>query len=178
MILGLDISTSITGYTVLDGSTIVECGVLDLRKAKYEDFFDKSKAAKEKIEEINKKYKISEVFIEEALVRMGAGMSSAHTITTLQRFNGILSWMCFEVIGIKPKYIACRQARKMLGILVPKGGDAKQIVLKHWLDTEPQFKIEYTKFNNPVQGTFDRADSLVIAKAGQLICHQQSQKST
>ena len=172
MILGLDISTSITGYTILDGKTILECGKLDLRNKKYVDFLDKSTEAKKLIQEIHKKYKITEVFIEEALTRMGAGMSSAHTITTLQRFNGILSWMCYEVIGIKPKYIACRQARKMLGILVPKGGDAKQIVLKHWLDTEPQFVVEYSKFGNPVQGTFDRADSLVIAKAGYLLCHE------
>ena len=170
MILGLDISTSITGYTLLDGNTIVECDKLDLRNKKYVDFLDKSVAAKKLIQEIKKKHKVTEVFIEEALTRMGAGMSSAHTITTLQRFNGILSWMCCEVFDIKPKYIACRQARKMLGILVPKGGDAKQIVLKHWLDTEPQFTVEYSKFGNPVQGTFDRADSLVIAKAGYLLC--------
>lgn len=170
MILGLDISTSITGYTVLDGNTIVECDKLDLRNKKYVDFLDKSIAAKKLIQEIHKKYKIEEIFIEEALTRMGAGMSSAHTITCLQRFNGILSWMSYEVFGIKPKYIPCRQARKMLGILVPKGGDAKQIVLKHWLDTEPQFTVEYSKFGNPVQGTFDRADSLVIAKAGYLLC--------
>jgi len=176
MILGLDISTSITGYTILDGNTILECGMIDLRKKKYTDFFDKSVAAKEVLNKLHKKYQIKEIFIEETINVMSKGMSSAHTIMTLNRFNGILSWMCYEIFDIKPKYIACRQARKMLGILVPKGGDAKKIVMQHWLDTEPQFTVEYSKFGNPVQGTFDRADSLVIAKAGQILC--QSKNST
>jgi predicted rRNA methylase YqxC with S4 and FtsJ domains len=177
MILGLDISTSITGWTVLDGDKIIACEKLDLRNKKYTDFFDKSVAAKELLQNISKKYNITEIFIEETLNVMTRGMSSAHTIMTLNRFNGILSWMCYEVFQIKPQYIACRQARKMVGILVPKGADAKQIVLKHWLDTEPQFTVEYSKFGNPVQGTFDRADSLVIAKAGKLLCQKTSSTS-
>jgi hypothetical protein len=170
MILGLDISTSITGYTVLDGDKIIVCDKLDLRNKKYTDFFDKSVAASVMLQEIKKKYNIEKIFIEETLNVMTRGMSSAHTIMTLNRFNGILSWMCYEIFDIKPQYIACRQARKMVGIQVPKGGDAKEIVMKHWLDTEPQFKVEYSIHGNPVQGTYDRADSLVIAKAGQLLC--------
>lgn len=177
MILGLDISTSITGWTVLDGDKILACEKLDLRNKKYVDFLDKSVAAKKLLQDIKSKYNITEIFIEETLNVMSKGMSSAHTIMTLNRFNGILSWMCFEVFQLKPKYIACRQARKMVGILVPKGADAKKIVLQHWLDSEPQFTVEYSKFGNPVQGTFDRADSLVIAKAGELLCQKASLKS-
>lgn len=177
MILGLDISTSITGWTILDGDKIIACEKLDLRNKKYVDFLDKSVAAKKLLQDIKSKYNIKEIFIEETLNVMSKGMSSAHTIMTLNRFNGILSWMCYEVFQLKPKYIACRQARKMVGILVPKGGDAKKIVLQHWLDTEPQFTVEYSKFGNPVQGTFDRADSLVIAKAGKLLCEKASSTS-
>lgn len=169
MILGLDISTSITGYTILDGQTIVECGMLDLRNKKYVDFLDKSVAAKQLFTQLKSKYNITNIFIEETLNVMGKGTSSAHVIMTLNRFNGILSWMTYEVFGIKPEYISCRQARKTVGISVPKGGNAKEIVLQHWLSTEPQFQVSYTKFNNPVQGSYDRADSLVIARAGQKI---------
>jgi hypothetical protein len=172
MILGLDISTSITGYTILDGDTILECEMLDLRKKKYIDFLDKSVAAKELIIDLNKRYSLSNIFIEETLNVMNKGMSSAHTIMTLNRYNGIVSWLCYEITGIKPQYIACRQARKMVGINVPKSGDAKAITLKHWLDNEPQFKVEYTKFGNAQQGSFDRADSLTIAKAGFLLCQK------
>jgi hypothetical protein len=80
MILGLDISTSITGYTILDGDTILECEMLDLRKKKYIDFLDKSVAAKELIIDLNKRYTLSNIFIEETLNVMNKGMSSAHTI--------------------------------------------------------------------------------------------------
>lgn len=169
MILGLDISTSITGYTILDGTTIIKCDMLDLRKKKYEDFLDKSVAAKELLTTLKKEYKIEKIFIEETL-NVLSGKSSAHVIMTLNRFNGILSWLAYENLGIKPQYISSRQARKSVGITIPKGADTKQTVINFLLANEPQFKIEYTSHGNPVPGTSDRADSLVIAKAGYLLC--------
>ena len=169
MILGLDISTSITGFTVLDGETVVVCDKLDLRNKKYTDFLDKSVAAKELLQNLKEKYPIKQVFIEETL-NVLSGKSSAHIIMTLNRFNGIMSWQAYEVLGIKPQYISSRQARKMVGISIPKGSDAKQCVINFLLANEPQFKVEYSKFGNWVQGTSDRADSLVIAKAGYMLC--------
>ena len=174
MILGLDISTSITGYTVLSGQSVIKCDKLDLRNKKYVDFFDKSVAAKQLLQEIKQKFTIDQIWIEETLNVMSRGMSSAHTIMTLNRFNGIISWQCYEIFGIRPKYVSARQARKLVGIQIPKGSDAKQCVFDFLLANEPQFKVEYSKFGNPVQGTFDRADSLVIAKAGQLLCQNQN----
>jgi hypothetical protein len=176
MLLGLDISTSITGYTLLDGDKIVLCDKLDLRNKKYVDFFDKSVAAKRLLQELNKNYKIDAIWIEETL-NVLSGKSSAHVIMTLNRFNGILSWQCYETFGIRPRYLSARQARKLVGVQIPKGSDAKQCVFNFLLANEPQFKVEYSKFGNPVQGTFDRADSLVIAKAGYLLC-QSNQEST
>lgn len=177
MILGLDISTSITGYTILDGQTVIKCDMLDLRNKKYVDFLDKSVAAKTLLQEIKKEYPIKDIFIEETINVMNRGMSSAHTIMTLNRFNGILSWMAYEILGVKPKYISARQARKMVGILVPKGADAKETVINFLLANEPQFKVDYSKFGNLVQGTADRADSLVIAKAGYLLCQNPNSTS-
>ena len=37
------------------------------------------------------------------------------------------------------------------------------------LDNEPSFSVEYTKHGNPKPGSYDRADSLVIAKAGHIL---------
>lgn len=176
MILGLDISTSITGYTILDGQTVVKCDMLDLRNKKYTDFLDKSIAAKQLFTELKTKYPIDQIFIEETL-NVLSGKSSAHIIMTLNRFNGIMSWQAYEVLGIKPKYISSRQARKMVGITIPKGADAKQTVINFLLANEPQFKVDYSKFGNLVQGTADRADSLVIAKAGYLLCQNQNSAS-
>ena len=67
---------------------------------------------------------------------------------------------------MEPKYIAATSARKQCGIKIPRGQKAKEVVLEHLLKNEPAFKIEYTKFGNPKPESFDRADAIVIAKAG------------
>jgi Holliday junction resolvasome RuvABC endonuclease subunit len=99
MILGIDISSSITGYTILDGEgkiIVSNC----IRLEKYKDFFEKAKKCKEVFEEIKNKYQIKKIFIEEPLLSFKMGFSSASTISTLSRFNGVLSWICFETFKI------------------------------------------------------------------------------
>lgn len=173
MILGIDISSSITGYTILDdnGKIVVnEC----IRLEKYKDFFDKAKKVKEVFLGIKKKYKIDKVFIEEPLLSFKMGFSSASTISTLSRFNGVLSWMCFEIFEITPEYFSAATARKACGVKVPKGEKAKEFVFKFVLDTTPEFKVEWTAKGNPTPGTYDRSDSYIIAKAGFLKCSPKS----
>jgi len=92
---------------------------------------------------------------------------------TLGKFNGIVSWLCCEVFSKEPEYIGASSARKKLDIKVEKGENAKEVVLKHIISLEPTFKVEYTKHGNPVAGTYDRADSYVIAKAGYILCQNQ-----
>jgi hypothetical protein len=87
-------------------------------------------------------------------------------MAALQRFNGIVSWLLFEVFEIRPEYIGATSARKHAGIKVPRGQKAKQVVLEHLLETEPAFKVEYTRHGNPKPESYDRADAIVIAKAG------------
>ena len=43
---------------------------------------------------------------------------------------------------------------------------AKETVLNFLLDNEDSFDIEYTKHANPKPGSYDRADSYIIANAG------------
>ena len=94
------------------------------------------------------------------------GKSSAKTLSTLTRFNGIVSWLAFELFEIRPEFIGASSARKQAGIKVPRGQKAKQVVLQHLLDNEPAFKIQYTKHGNPKPDSYDKADAIVIAKAG------------
>ena len=63
-------------------------------------------------------------------------------------------------------FIGATSARKQAGIKVPRGKKAKEVVLEHLLANEPAFKIEYTKHGNPKPESYDRADAIVIAKAG------------
>ena len=51
-------------------------------------------------------------------------------------------------------------------------------VLEHLLKKEPAFKIEYTKYGNPKPESYDRADAIVIAKAGWAIEQSSSEEDT
>ena len=175
MILGLDVSTSITGYTLLDGDKIVLNGAWDTRK--YKDFFEKVKHVKAGLEEIYEQYgkRIGAVYIEQSLQSFRSGFSSAKTLSTLSRFNGIVSWLVFDQYKIKPEYLAATSARKLCGIRVPRGQKAKAVVLKFLLDNEPAFVLDYTRNGNPKPECYDKADSMVIAKAG-VICERKNSK--
>jgi hypothetical protein len=151
--------------------------VIDLRKKQYTTTFKKAKAVKDRLTEIKYLYCIKQVYIEQSLSAFRPGLSSAQVILTLGKFNGIISWICCEIFGNEPEYIGASTARKSLGIKVERGQNAKEIVLKHVLDMEPSFKVEYTPKGNAKPGTYDRCDSWVIAKAGYKLC-QKSKKST
>ena len=165
MILGLDVSTSITGITLLDKEgEVVFISSVDTRKNK--NFFQKAEAVKPFLKDLSKKYSVEQIVIEQSLQSFRSGFSSAKTLSTLSRFNGVVSWMCYSLWGREPTYIAATSARKLCGIKVPKGEKAKPVVLQFVLDNEPKFMVEYTKHGNPKPNSFDKADSWVIAKAG------------
>jgi len=179
MILGLDISTSITGIAVVADGQLVYYDSIDLRK--HTGMFKKAREMKEKIMDLFEMYQcdnnftigigaseypIEHIFIEQPFTFFKSGGSSAKTMATLQRFNGIVSWMIYELFEIEPQYVGASQARKLCGIKVPRGQKAKQVVLEHLLETEKAFKIEHTVHGNPKPESFDRADAIIIAKAG------------
>jgi len=165
LILGLDISTSITGYTVLDyEGNILACSHIDLRKEK--DFFKKIQIVNSQLELINDTHKIEQVYVEQSLQSFRSGFSSAQTLSLLSKINGIVSWLCYNMFYGEPKYLAATSARKLCGIKVPKGQKAKAVSLQFVVDNVPGFEIQYTRHGNPKAGYADRSDSYVIAKAG------------
>jgi len=182
VVLGIDISTSITGFAVAGDGQLLHYSSIDLRK--YKGPFDKANALKEYIEDLFENYQldqddspgwgqsdhpITHIYIEQPLHMFMRGKSSAKTLSTLMTFNGIVSWLVYELFEIEPQYIAATSARKQCGIKVKRGLKAKEVVLKHLLEHEKAFKIEYTKFGNPKPESYDRADAIVVAKAGDII---------
>jgi len=164
MILGLDISTSITGYTVLDyEGNILACDHIDLRKEK--DLFRKIQIVNSQLELISNEYEIKQVYIEQSLQSFRSGFSSAQTLSLLSKINGIISWLCYNLFG-EPKYLAATSARKLCGIKVPRGQKAKAVSLQFVVDNVTGFEVQYTRHGNPKAGYADRSDSYVIAKAG------------
>ena len=179
MIFGLDISTSITGFAVVAEGELVFYDSIDLRKHK--DAFDKALALKEKLMDFFEMYQcdqefkcswgdsefpIEQIYIEQPFTFFNSGGSSAKTMATLQKFNGIVSWIIYDLFEIKPEYITAMEARKLCGIKVPRGQKAKKVVLEHLLEKEEAFNIEYTSYGNPKPESYDRADAIIVAKAG------------
>ena len=163
-ILGLDLSTSITGATVLDreGNTLL-CESWDTRnKNKFPLLFHKAQFVRKNL--FGLQYPFTKVYIEQPFTFFNSGGSTAKTMATLQRFNGIISWICYNDLNMIPEYITATQARKLCDLKVPRGTKAKEVALQFFLDNGNE--IEYTKHGNPKPGSYDRADSWVIAKAG------------
>lgn len=172
MILGLDISTSITGATIIDKKgNILMCEAWDTRKIK--NFFQKAAFIRTRLVDTKIEYPITRVVIEQSLQMFRPGFSSAKTLTTLSKFNGVVSWMCYRITGVEPEYVSASTARKTCGIKIARGQKAKEIVLQHVLDKVDGFEIEYTRSNNPKPGSYDRADSYIIAQAGYLECQTE-----
>ena len=175
IILGLDISSSITGFALVDGDTkdLILCDHIDLRKKKC--VFEKAEYVKDYLTQIKTSAKITHIYIEQPFTFFNSGGSSAKTMAVLQKFNGIVSWLCWDLFQIKPIYIGATQARKTYGIKVPRGQKAKPVVLEHVSKAEETFKVEYTRHGNPKAYLYDRADAIVIAKAGAIL-EKQNEK--
>ena len=175
MIIGLDISTSITGVTVLnENGKVVFNEAWDFRNKKhFPTLFHKGQKVKELLRQLGDEFCISSVFIEQSLQSFRSGFSSAKTLSALSRFNGIVSWICYEIFGLEPEYLAATSARKKCGIVIPRGSKAKQIVIQHIVDNVPDVLIEYTKHGNPKPQCYDMADSWVIARAGWILCQNK-----
>lgn len=144
-ILGLDLSTSCSGYTVIEQESkqVIICDHIDLKKEN--SLFDKINKVLNTLQGIFKTYSISQVFIEESLMLFSVGKSSAKTISTLIKFNGIISFLIENEFKIKPIHIAATSARKICGIKIEKGRKAKEQVLDYMKDNEKWFKIDYKK---------------------------------
>jgi len=179
VILGLDISTSITGVTLVDDiGQVLYCEAWDMRnKNHFPDLYNKANFVKGRLLDLSIQFHIKHVFIEQSLQAFRPGFSSAKTLLTLASFNGIVSYICQDELGIKPEYIGASTARKSNGIKIPRGEKAKKVVLQYVLDNESDFVIEYTKQGNPKPGSYDRADSLIIARAGYNLWKERSSNS-
>ena len=153
MILGLDVSTSIVGVCIYDDKKeqIVKTDYIDLRKVG--GLLHKAQAVENYINQNLLQHNIDYIFIEEAL---------------MQRFNGVVSWLCFKSLNIEPRYVTPISARSRCGIKVPRGKKAKDVVMEHFVQSG-EFPIEYTRYGNVQKYCYDIADAVVVAKAASKI---------
>jgi Holliday junction resolvasome RuvABC endonuclease subunit len=121
--LGLDISTTCTGWavTTLDQAgkpTSVELGKIELDD--HTDLLMKAEVVKSALLDISKRYKLSRIYIEENLQSFSSGASSAQTLFKLAKFNGIVTYLAYQITGVNPVPINVNHARKVLGICLKR----------------------------------------------------------
>lgn len=177
LILGLDVSTSTTGVCILDqeivpdaaGSHIIFLDRIEYKKQK--TLWEKADFTARFFEDLRKNYAGEyTVALEEPLLGFRTGMSSAATITTLMRFNGIVSYISRSIFGIDPTYISSSTARKSCGIKLQKtavaGMSGKEQVFKYMSENDLKH-VNWPKKKNgePVDWSRDATDAFVIAKA-------------
>ena len=123
MVLSLDISTSCTGYCIFDlGGKLVDSGAILLNKEKV--FFKKVEIIESKIDELCLKYQFDTVAIEESLQSFRPGLSSAKTLFTLSKFNGIVQFICFKK-DLDIKTFNVNTARKIVNIKIDRKSKTK-----------------------------------------------------
>ena len=183
MRLGLDISTSIVGLTILDQEKEKIVKIFHSDLTKIEGIWNKVDHMKNLIHEINKEFNIKEVYIEEALSKFSRGKSSAHTISLLLRFNGILSYLIHQEMAIDPVYFSPSEARKICGLKVmskkKSGGKNQKEQVFAQMCQHPLLKdyvLTFKRTGTIKDHHYDEIDSLVIALAGAR--HKRSMKTS
>jgi hypothetical protein len=162
------------GVCFLDDDKILELTGVEFKKCK--TIFEKANVMNDHIREtIRINGGVDRFCVEEALMGFRPGMSSAKTISQLMRFNGIVSYITYDILDIEPIYISAAHARKLCGIKMQKtsvAGPQKEQVFKHMAEHElASIEWPVTKSGKAVTWSRDATDAYVIARAGQLVEH-------
>jgi len=174
LILALDISTTCTGFCVFNSKgTLIQSGAIRLDKEK--EFFIKARMVEEVIRNLLIKYNLKVVVIEESLQSFRPGFSSAKTLFTLSKFNGIIQYVCFN-LAMEVCTLNVNTARRLASIKIDRKCDAstKDQVIQQ-VSVTNELKLDLPKKilkSGPRKGrevyenaAYDIADAYVIGKA-------------
>ena len=174
--LGLDISTSCTGWCIVGpGEGLIEMGYIPL--SNYSSAFQKACKVREKLSSLHIKHNIDKVYIEENLQAFRPGLSSAKTLLTLARFNGIISYIAQEEFFCEPEFLNVNVARKAVGLKIiskRKGGAPTKEQVLDWVSQNVYYewpkKILKSGPRKGLEvfepGCYDIADAYIIVLAG------------
>lgn len=184
IILGLDVSTSVTGVCVVDsdvqpddnGTHILVLEAIEFKGCK--TLWDKADRVSEYLADMvrgsfedRSRMPLcpDRIVLEEPLMGFRPGMSSAQTISTLMRFNGIVSYIARNVFKAEPEYIGSAHARKLCGIKLQRtalGGPQKEQVFAHMAANDLKHVLwPLKKSGKVVDWSRDACDAYVIARA-------------
>jgi len=179
-ILGLDVSTSVVGVSVVNekapddlGTNVLLLDRVEFKGKDGESLWTKADAVRRELSKWVSHigdFSVDRVIVEEPLMGFRTGMSSAQTITTLMKFNGIVSFIARELTGLDPEYVSSARARKACGVKLQKtsvAGPQKEQVFSHMMAHDLSYMSWVKKKNGAdVDWSRDACDAYVIARSG------------
>lgn len=162
--LGLDSSTSVTGWAFCKSGIVLDAGFIDHKKfetTKEKTFFV--------ISELEKNPLIKDVTVinlEASLSGFAGGFTSQQTIITLARHNAVFAYIIEEHFKIKVNLLSVNTMRKQLfGKCRIKGIKSKDFVRMELESLRPDVKrfITFNKKGNPDERVGDMYDGIVCA---------------
>jgi len=170
-ILGLDISSSKIGIALLDDEQIIISDVLKFKSS--QSLEERAALFERRMRAIDTHHVVFDVYVEQPAIMFRGGKTTAFTMATLQRFNGMCCYALSQIFEMEASLINPNSARSVLGIKVPRkvpSKEKKKAIIENISDRfGDQFQYNLTKHGNPQPGTDDRADALVVALAGPLL---------
>tara|TARA_Y100000310_G_scaffold118115_2_gene116885 strand:+ start:1705 stop:2232 length:528 start_codon:yes stop_codon:yes gene_type:complete len=170
-ILGLDISSSKIGIALLDDEQIIISDVLKFKSS--QSLEERAALFERRMRAIDTHHVVFDVYVEQPAIMFRGGKTTAFTMATLQRFNGMCCYALSQIFEMEASLINPNSARSVLGIKVPRkvpSKEKKKAIIENISDRfGEQFQYSTTRHGNPQPGTDDRADALVVALAGPLL---------
>jgi len=166
--LSLDVSTVCTGWAIFDDKKYADSGAWRTPTTKkLKDHFDKLDDIERCLREVKEEHDIGRVLIEAPIISFGKGggkkgKNNPKTLAVLQKFNGSVSYICYQVFGVKPKHLQFKSCRNKVGVYQMTPGGIKDMVLEWTIKNVPEFKTRITNQGNVAKECFDEADALVL----------------
>jgi hypothetical protein len=176
-ILGLDISTKVTGFALFDinSSKLLELTHFSPKikpqpEDKIEEMLKKADAFKKHLENY-KDVGITKIVIEEPLLNS----NNIYTVGTLLRYNTMILKCCYDMLGIVPTFISTYNARKfafpsLVGLNdkgknvlfggLPKDIDKKHIIWENVNSLCPEVEWLYGKTGQLKKENYDMSDAV------------------
>ena len=169
--LGLDISSSKIGIALLNEENIIISDVLKFKSN--QSLEERAAQFERRMREIDTHHVVFDVYVEQPAIMFRGGKTTAFTMATLQRFNGMCCYALSQIFEMEASLINPNSARNVLGIKIPRkvpSKEKKKVIIENISERfGDQFQYNLTSHGNPQPGTDDRADALVVALAGPLL---------
>ena len=178
MLLALDISTSCVGIAVFkDSGALVELDYVKFNSKT--SYFERLEVFKEKIAHLLK-MDITSIAIEEPLKKFKGKFSSAHTISVLNFFNGMISGFLSGHFKMEPIYYNVNNARAnaLPGLKLKRdGASSKHQIWEKVVEMEPQINWKYgVRSRKLVEENYDMCDAYVVGRSHLYIIDIQIKK--